>query len=320
MASLSIVIVNWNTGRQVRECLTSIVTAKKRGFVLSRVVVVDNASRDGSADGLGDLALPLNVIRNSENRGFAVACNQGARRSDADYILFLNPDTLLSPNALFVPLSFMEQAGNEHVGVVGIQLVDKSGLVQRTCARFPTPARCLARVMGLDRLSRRIFPSYLMSDWNHGVSRPVDHVTGAFFIVRRAVYETLGGFDERFFVYLEDLDFSYRLMKSGWQSYYLTDAQAFHRGGGASEMDRAARISYSIQSRILYAFKHFNWIAATLITLCSFLLEPLLRAAGAIVGSSLARFQETCKGYAILWRELPALVRKMRYSGRQTRG
>src|ERR1043166_2907938 len=108
--SLSIILVNTNSGNQLRECLNSIVLTKKEGFSLNQVIIVDNASSDQSISGLEDLKLPLVVIRNSKNRGFAVACNQGASVTKADYLLFLNPDTRVFDDSLSKPLLFLEEA------------------------------------------------------------------------------------------------------------------------------------------------------------------------------------------------------------------
>lgn len=197
---LDIVIVNWNAGQQLRECLESVVTASQNLFALDRAVVVDNASRDGSMVGLDHLRLPLVTVYNKENRGFGVACNQGAATSKADYLLFLNPDVRLQEGSLYKPLAFMERLENQDVGIVGIQLVDNVGTVSRTSARFPTVRRYFTGMLGLDRLFPVQFPSHFMTDWDHKESREVDQVMGAFFLIRRSLYETLGGFDERFCV------------------------------------------------------------------------------------------------------------------------
>src|SRR5438552_2554141 len=138
-ASVHVVIVNWNSGAQLRECLASFAAAANDDVALARVTVVDNASADGSADGLEPASVPLTVIRNPENRGFAAACNQGAAGSGADFILFLNPDTRLVPGSLELPARYLGSEHHEDVGIVGIQLVDANGHVARNTARAPTP-------------------------------------------------------------------------------------------------------------------------------------------------------------------------------------
>src|SRR5919108_6378697 len=153
--SLDIIIVNWNTGKHLLDCLLSIVVSEKSRFTLSRVVVIDNASTDGSLDGLKNLCLPLTIILNSENRGFAAACNQGAKQSRADYLLFLNPDTCLYKDTLVVPMNFMQQQENAHVGICGARLVNEDGAMAICCARFPTMKVLLGKMTGLSQ----VFPS-----------------------------------------------------------------------------------------------------------------------------------------------------------------
>jgi GT2 family glycosyltransferase len=303
--SVDVIIVNWNAGQQLRDCLASIVATQRHSFEIRRIVVVDNASWDESALGLDDLALPLTVLYNATNRGFAAACNQGAQGSTADYLLFLNPDTRLSASSLVPPLAFMECLKSQSTGIIGIQLLDNNGQVSRSCARFPTPGRLFARSLGLDRLFPRFFPSCTMTEWDHKESRVVDQVIGAFFLVRRPLFETLRGFDERFFVYMEEVDFSLRAMQMGWKSVYLTEAQAYHKGGGTSEQVKAARLFYAIRSRILYAYKHFRWTVATGLLLTALILEPVARIAFAIMKGSLVEVWDTLKGYIMLWSNFP---------------
>jgi GT2 family glycosyltransferase len=310
IASIDIIVVNWNAGRQLRDCLASIVTTRRHGFEIRRVVVVDNASWDGSALGLDDLALPLTVLYNPTNRGFAAACNQGARNSTAEYLLFLNPDTRLFTNSLTAPLAFMACLKNQSTGIMGIQLLDNNGQVSRSCARFPTPGRLLARSLGLDRLFPWLFPSCTMVEWDHKESRVVDQVIGAFFLVRRPLFETLRGFDERFFVYMEEVDFSLRALQMGWKSVYLTEAQAYHKGGGTSEHVKAARLFYSLRSRILYTYKHFQWATATGLLLTALVMEPVTRVAFALTKGSLVEVWDTLKGYSMLWANSPEWFRR----------
>jgi GT2 family glycosyltransferase len=311
---LDIVIVNWNAGQQLRECLESISAAERQGFELSRVVVVDNASSDGSADGLSYPDLPLHLIRNQVNLGFGTACNQAANGCSADYTLFLNPDARLFASSLDLPILFMERPGNARVGICGIQLMNDRGEVSRTCARFPRPLTFLSKMLGLDRVCPRLFPDLFLSEWGHDESREVDHVMGAFFLVRSNTFQSLGGFDERFFVYLEDLDFSLRAHQAGWKSFYLAEAQAYHKSGGTSQQVKARRLFYFLHSRVLYGYKHFGALAATGLLLATLLVEPWMRLVKAGATFSPAAIADILKAYAMLWISLgtvlPAAFRK----------
>jgi hypothetical protein len=285
------------------------VLAQHDSFELQRVVVVDNNSHDHSLDGVDDLSLPMTVIRNPANRGFAAACNQGARGSSSTYLLFLNPDTRLFSNSLSVPIHCMEQPEFAHIGICGIQLLDENNRVSRTCARFPTLQMFLSKIFGLDYVAPRLFHTHFMKEWDHSHNLIVDHVIGAFFFIRQSLFTGLHGFDERFFVYLEDLDISLRANLQGWSTFYLADAQAFHKGHGSSEQVKATRLFYSLQSRLLYGYKHFDTVSATLLALATLSVEPFTRSIFALRESSnIQVLLQTIEGYSMLWRWLVWLL------------
>jgi len=302
-ASVHVVIVNWNSGAQLRECLQSFGAVAADDLAVVRVTVVDNASTDGSAENLHSNA-PLVVIRNENNRGFAAACNQGAADSDAEYLLFLNPDTRLMPGSLECPARYLQSEHHENVGIIGIQLIDAKGQVARNTAREPTAWRMIGNSIGLDRLMPSVFPPHFVTDWTHDETRTVDQVMGAFFFVRRKVLEALGGFDERFFVYYEDVDFAARARQRGWNTVYLAGAQAFHRGQGTSEAVPARRTFYFCRSRILYARKHFGVLGGAAVMFATLFLEPLARLVASPRSSS-----ATLRAFGMLWKDLPTILR-----------
>ncbi len=313
LPNLEIVTINFNSGQQLRKCLESIGTTRQDNYRLNRVVVVDNASVDGSAEDLGDFGFRLVVVRNETNRGFAAACNQGAKGGGADYLLFLNPDTRLFEDSLDKPVAFMEHPSNRKVGIVGIQLIDEQGRISRTCTRLPNPRQFFAQILGFDRIAPRLFRSHFMWEWDHKESREVDHVMGAFFLIRRTLFEELGGFDERFFVYLEDLDLSFRVHRAGWRSFYMADVKAYHKGGGTSEQIKSVRLFYSLRSRIFYSYKHFGPASATSLTLATLFLEPVIRSIWSLVRFAFRELSETMHAYSILWRGMPQLIKMLRH-------
>lgn len=302
---LTIVIVNWNSGLLLRQCLRSIEAVHCKGFEFEQIVIVDNASSDDSADGLTSAKLPINVYRNTKNKGFAAACNQGAKNSQADYLLFLNPDTCITQEALRISLGYMSSESAQGIGICGVRMLDENGVAHRSCTRFPTPAMFVAYSLGLDRVSPRVFPGHFMREWDHLQDRMVDHVIGAFYLVRREVFVTLNGFDERFFVYLEDLDFSRRAKVLGWKTQYLAAPAIFHKGGGSSEQVKAKRLFYATRSRILYGFKHFDALSAWSLLIVALLVEPFLRLAVAVAKRSFTTIQEIISGYMMLYQTLP---------------
>lgn len=314
---MRIIIVNWNAGEQLRECLNSIQLRSLDGIVLERVVVVDNDSVDGSLACIVGCDLPHDLLVNGNNRGFAAACNQGASGSRADYLLFLNPDTRLGPRSLAVPIAFMEAPGNEKVGICGIQLLNSGLRVSHSCSRFPSFRMLMGKSSGLHRLFPGWFPDTLMTEWDHRNSAPVDQVIGAFFLVRRSLFERLGGFDERFFVYYEEVDFSLRARKEGWISYFNAEAQAYHRGQGTTEGAKGHRLFCSVRSRILYVRKHFNKPAAMVVVLVSLFWEPIVRIFGALVQGAPGTIRDIARGYLELGKYFMGLFMGIRRGPRK---
>lgn len=310
MRTLDIVIVNWNAGAQLMDCVQSVEALRTQpDFELSKCIVVDNASQDGSADGLKTFPLHLKVIRNTVNRGFGAACNQGAAAGEGDCILFLNPDVKLFPDSLVRVLSFLEEPESQGIGLLGIQLVDEGCKVQPSTGRFPTPGALVYQMIGLDRIWPARFPPFVMTDWDHEESRAVDVVQGAFLLVRRAAFEKLGGFDERFFMYYEDVDLAYRARKAGWAAYYFAGAQAFHRGGGTTGKIPATRLSYWLTNRMRYVDKHFGRPSALEVVLASFTLEFACRLVWNILTSSWSHLLDTGKAYRTYATHLPESLR-----------
>jgi N-acetylglucosaminyl-diphospho-decaprenol L-rhamnosyltransferase len=273
-------------------------------------VVIDNASADQSMADLAYPTLPLLTIRNDENRGFAAACNQGAAGSTADYLLFLNPDTRVFEHTLASCVRWMEQPAHDRVGILGVQLLDERGRVTRTCARFLASRYFVHRMLGLHYVLPAAFPTMLCTGWDHLESRPVDHVPGAYFFIRRRLFDSLDGFDQRFFLYFEDIDLSFRMSQAGWSSYYLATAQCYHAGSGSSNQVKARRLFYALQSRILYAFKHLGSVDATTLLLATALIEPMPRFARALATGSSREIQAVAHAYWLFWRALPGLLER----------
>jgi len=148
-----------------------------------------------------------------------------------------------------------------------------------------------------------------MAAWDHLTQRPVDQVMGAFFFTRRAIFTSLTGFDERFFVYFEEVDFSLRANQAGWKTVYLTDTQAFHQGGGASQRVKAKRLFYSLRSRLLFGFKHFSVLQAWVLMGATLVLELLSRTLFSLFRGGIEDMRDTWNGYAMLYRDLPSILR-----------
>lgn len=298
VAALQIIIVNWNAGDHLRRCVDSVFASRLDGLVLDRLAVVDNASSDGSADHLTGTGPPLEIIRNCRNLGFATACNLGAAAATADYLLFLNPDTLLDETTLADAVSFMDD--NPDIGISGIRLRDRHGVTQRSCARFPKPAAMIAQSLGLDRLLPKHFPSHFLVDWDHQDSRDVPQVIGAFLLIRRSLFVKLGGFDERFFLYYEDVDLCYRAALAGSRVFHNAATSAVHVGGGTTTAIKARRQYLGARSRIQYAAKHYGLAQAILVAASAVVLEPLARLARGAARGAPGEMQDTLDGALML--------------------
>lgn len=304
------IIINWNSGDQLSSAVESIHEYGKK--FIKNIIIVDNASSDNSIE-LAEFnwklsELNCSYILNTKNLGFGAACNQGFAFSSSQFILMLNPDARVLGDSIASAMNYLNSPSGSKVGICGVQLIDESGQIARSCTRFPHPASFFAHSLGFVHFFPRL--GHFMTEWAHDKTREVDHVIGAFFLVRRSVFQELHGFDERFFVYLEDLDFSYRAHQAGWKTVYLAEAQAFHAGGGTSNQVKARRLFYSLRSRLLYAFKHFGLVGAWVVVFSTLLLEPLTRTSYALLRRSWPALKETWSGYAMLYSWLPQWVMK----------
>lgn len=310
MVLVSVIIVNWNAGQLLVDCVHSLQTVDLPPWLRLELIVVDNGSTDDSLKRLAG-SKGIRMVTNEGNCGFAKACNQGALMSTGDMLLFFNPDCVLSPGSLEACVAAL--SGDARVGAAGIALSDDRQHTARSCHRFPSPRHFIGRATGLARLLPATFES-AMTSWDHDADRDVDHIIGAFYLVRAELFRRLGGFDERFFVYLEDLDLSLRIHQAGYRIRFVAHPRSYHKGGGTSEKAKAARLFFSTRSRILYAFKHFSGPAAWLHLLVTLALEPLCRLGELLARRRFVEIGEMLRGFGMLLRSLPATLRQARRS------
>lgn len=265
-------------------------------------------------DDLQQFDLPFVIYRNESNRGFAAACNQGAYGTRAAYLLFLNPDTRLSLTSLTMTIGFMGQPRNQQIGICGVPLLDDASRPGTCTASFPSPMSMCVESCGLPRLfGTERFASYSDTPEPLGDQLTVDQVIGAFFLVRTSIFNILAGFDERFFMYYEEVDFSIRARAYGYTSCLVFGTRAWHTGGVSSQQVRDLRLFYSLRSRLQYARKHFSPAGRLMVLIFTLLVEPLARCIHGLSASSLTTFSVTFRAYCHLSRELLLrLVRKVR--------
>lgn len=265
MTDLSIVIVNWNTREHLARCLERIYETV--AAVAFEVIVVDNASRDGSPEMVKERFPQVELLANGENAGFARANNQAIRQSGGRYVLLLNPDAFVMEGTIDRMVEFLD--AHPTVGMAGCQLLGEDGTVQPSCTGFPTLATEFFLFTYLDRLLKRspIFARYRMTYWDFDDVRPVDVIQGAFMLVRREAMEEVGLLDEGFFMYSEEMDWCYRFKQRGWPVYYVPYARAVHVGGQSTQQVRADMILELYRSRVIFFRKHYGRVRTSLLKL-----------------------------------------------------
>lgn len=295
--SIDIVIVNWNAGDLLSRCVGSLLKTQSVKLI-GKIIIVDNASSDSSVSEVA-VSEKIHWIKNTENRGFSVACNQGFRAASAPYVLLLNPDAAVFDVTLEACLKFMN--GRKDIDILGCRLVNDEGKTTVSCARFPTPWRYCTDAIGISKLFPKLFPpATLMTDWNHLESKEVDQVMGAFMLIRKSTLSAMNGFDERFFVYYEELDFSKRVSEQKGKIFFNADIKALHSGGGTTCAVKAFRLYLSLSSRLHYARKHFSAIGYGVTWLSTYLVEPWTRMLFCFVKADLTGITQVWNGYYLL--------------------
>ena len=296
-AKVDIVIVNWNTSNLLEECINSI----KESCIdmVESIIIIDNNSSDSSATRINnDYDMNLNIIVEKQNHGFVKSCNLGAKCSNADYILFLNPDARVDKFTIQELVAFMEKKESQNIGICGPQLHNDKR-VEKTCSRFPSLFNQVVELFGLYFFLPNLGEK--MRDFSHLESKVVDQIIGAFFLIRKPLFDELNGFDERFFLYTEEIDLSYRSNKLGYKSYFYHKAQAFHKGGGSSDNIKSTRLFYRTRSRLQYASKNFNKISSTLSIFLVVLIEPVCRILFSLLKLSINQAKETLVAYKMFY-------------------
>ena len=253
---LSIIIVSWNVKDDLLRCLSSL--EENPLSVPFEQIVVDNNSSDGTLDAVEQKYPEVITIANRQNRGFAAANNQGIKASSGQYILLLNPDTIVHPGTLDILVRFLDN--NPDVGVCGAKLLYADGSVQASVRRFPSFRAVLYRhtVFRLLRIFRADYRRWSMKDFDYDRQADVDQVMGAAMIIRRSVIDQLGYMDESFFMYYEEVDLCYRIKQAGWRIVFLPDAVITHLSGRSAKQIRLERRLMMLKSMMVFFRKHRN--------------------------------------------------------------
>jgi GT2 family glycosyltransferase len=254
---VSIVIVSYNVRDLLRDCLRSIAQETRRAH---QIVVVDNASSDGSPDMVRAEFPDVELIANPDNRGFAAANNQGLAVATGSSILLLNPDTLVLDGAIDTMLGWLER--HPDVGCVGCQVLESETEVQATCFSDPGPLNLLLVETGLHRMlaRSRFFGRPHYAGWDRGDERDVDVVSGMFMLLPRRVVKEVGAMDDAFFIYSEEADWCRRIRDAGYRCVFAPRARIRHReGGGKSTAGMKPAMYVELQkSKLTYVRKHYG--------------------------------------------------------------
>ncbi len=266
---LSIIIVNYNVKEFLQNLLHSIT--KSAGRIKYEIIIVDNASNDGSVEFIKEKFPGVKLIANKENLGFSKANNLGLAIAQGKYLLLLNPDTLLREDTIQKMMEFFESAPD--AGLAGCKILNPDGTLQLACRRsFPGPWTSFCKVTGLSSLfpSSKIFARYNLTYLDENQTYEVDAISGSFMMMKKDVYEKVGGLDEEFFMYGEDLDLCYRIQKSGYKVYYVHSTQIIHYKGESTKRSSFDETKVFYDAMNLFVKKHLSG---------SFLVEIILHSA-----------------------------------------
>jgi len=256
VSNISVIIVSWNARGYLRDCLQSIRNTG-RGCI-REVIVVDNASSDGSPEMTAREFPEVKLIQTGENLGFAKANNRGLEIAAGTYLALVNSDVVVQPQCFQKLLAFLDS--RPEVGLAGPRIFGRDGRLQRSCRLLPGVWNLTCETLGLDRLFSRwsLFSGREMRHWKQDTLAEVEVLSGCFWVARRSAVEAVGGLDERFFFYAEDIDWCKRFNDAGWKVCFYPDAQATHFGGGSSAN---APLRYSIEmlrANLVYWKKHYG--------------------------------------------------------------
>jgi len=262
---LSVIIVSYNVKYFLEQCLCSVKEAFQS--LETEVFVIDNNSSDGTVDYLQQEFPFITFISNQENLGFSRANNLALKKATGRYVLFLNPDTIIPEDCFVRTISFLEN--NPRAGALGVKMIDGGGNFLKESKRgFPTIWASFCKMSGLTKAfpSSRIFARYYMGHLSENENQEVEALSGAFLMVKKEVLDKTGGFDERFFMYAEDIDLSFRIKQAGYQNHYFSETTILHFKGESTRKDtRYVQLFY--QAMIQFVHKHHRGFSSVLLAL-----------------------------------------------------
>jgi GT2 family glycosyltransferase len=296
---LSVIIVNYNVKYFLEQCLQSVIVASKN--IESEIFVVDNNSVDGSVQMLNNNFPDINVIANKENVGFSKANNQAIKSAKGEYILLLNPDTIVEPDTFEKCIDYMDK--HPDTGGLGVKMIDGKGKFLPESKRgFPTPMVAFYKIFGLSALfpkSKRI-GKYHLGYLSEDDINNVEVLAGAFMLIRKTVIDKIGLLDEDYFMYGEDIDYSYRIIKAGFKNVYFPKTRIIHYKGESTKKSSINYVFMFYKAMIIFAQKHFSQKNARLFSVL-INLAIYLRASLSIFKRFLNRIIIPLIDFVIIW-------------------
>ena len=257
MTKLSVVIVNYNVKHFIEQCLFSVLKASEN--IACEIFVVDNNSVDGSVTLIKDKFPQINLIVNKTNTGFSVANNQAIKIANGQYVLLLNPDTVVQEDTFTKIIAFMD--AHPEAGGLGVKMLDGQGNFAPESKRgLPTPSVAFYKMFGLSRFfpKSKKFGKYHLSFLPEDQINEIDVISGAFMLMRKSVLDTIGLLDETFFMYGEDIDLSYRIKKAGYKNYYFPETQIIHYKGESTKRSSLNYVIIFYKAMAIFSKKHFS--------------------------------------------------------------
>ncbi|MCL1822013.1 MAG: glycosyltransferase family 2 protein, partial [Prolixibacteraceae bacterium] len=254
---ISVVIVNYNVRHFLEQCLYSVFKALEG--IESEVFVADNNSVDGSCHMVREKFPSVKLIENNMNVGFSAANNQAIRVAGGDYVLLLNPDTVVEENTFSKTLAFMD--AHPDAGALGVKMIDGKGhFLPESKRGLPTPWVAFYKIFGLSALfpHSRKFGKYHLSYLNKDQTHQVDVLCGAFMLLRREALDRTGLLDETFFMYGEDIDLSYRIFQSEYKNYYFPETTIIHYKGESTRKGSLNYVKVFYNAMLIFSRKHFS--------------------------------------------------------------
>ena len=284
---LSVVIVSYNVKHFLEQCLHSVLKAAKD--ITAEIIVVDNNSVDGSVNLVKEKFTKVKLIENKQNSGFSHANNQGIKISKGEYVLLLNPDTVVEEDTFEKILSFMDKTPD--AGGLGVKMIDgKGNFLPESKRGLPSPWVAFYKIFGLSALfpKSRKFGRYHLTYLDENKTHQVDVLAGAFMLLRKSVLARIGLLDETFFMYGEDIDLSYRITRAGFKNYYYPETTIIHYKGESTKKSSVNYVRVFYNAMIIFAGKHFSGGKARVFSLL-INLAIYIRAIIAVVSRFLSR-------------------------------